>query len=252
MTKILKKTKLIPFNYEGVPFVAGFLIIGILLLFLFPPLGQIAILLAIGSIYFFRDPPRVPPLRDLTIAAAADGEIIAIKELCPPLALGLSQDYCWCISIRSSLFDVHVSRIPIDCKLEAVIYQASALIDAMYIAEEFDDQENIESIAEGEQNEYCAIRMMLNDGRDMAVVQMTSVLATKFSTMLKGRNILKSDELFGISCNVKEGEDMAIGERLGILHIGNRVDIYLPQGSLPTVLVGQKAISGETVIAQLT
>ena len=50
---------------------------------------------------------------------------------------------------------------------------------------------------------------------------------------------------------VSEGERLMVGQRFGLIRFGSRVDVYLPQGIAPLVCVGQRAIAGETVLADL-
>jgi phosphatidylserine decarboxylase len=51
---------------------------------------------------------------------------------------------------------------------------------------------------------------------------------------------------------VGEGASVAAGERIGLIRFGSRVDVYLPAGAKVLVSVGQTAIGGETVVAELT
>jgi phosphatidylserine decarboxylase len=55
-----------------------------------------------------------------------------------------------------------------------------------------------------------------------------------------------------IVCNVREGDQLQAGDRFGIIRFGSRTDVYLPEGVMPKVLVGQTMIGGETVLAELS
>jgi phosphatidylserine decarboxylase len=50
---------------------------------------------------------------------------------------------------------------------------------------------------------------------------------------------------------VNEGDFVAVGQRIGLIRFGSRVDVYLPKGTMPSVVLGQRAIAGETVIAEI-
>jgi phosphatidylserine decarboxylase len=50
---------------------------------------------------------------------------------------------------------------------------------------------------------------------------------------------------------VNEGEHLSAGQRFGLIRFGSRVDVYLPAGTEPRVLLGQKIVAGETVLAEL-
>jgi phosphatidylserine decarboxylase len=49
---------------------------------------------------------------------------------------------------------------------------------------------------------------------------------------------------------VKPGDMLAGGQRVGLIRFGSRVDVYLPPGTEPRVLLGQKVVAGETVLAE--
>ena len=82
-------------------------------------------------------------------------------------------------------------------------------------------------------NERNAIAMRLADGQDLAVVQIAGLIARR------------------ILCSVREGDHVAAGARFGIIRFGSRTDLYLPEGVLPLVCVGQTMTGGETVVADL-
>ncbi|MGH6926720.1 MAG: phosphatidylserine decarboxylase, partial [Dongiaceae bacterium] len=84
-----------------------------------------------------------------------------------------------------------------------------------------------------EPNERQAIRLRLEDGRDLAVVQIAGLVARR------------------IRCDLKAGQAVRTGARVCLIRFGSRLDIYLPEGVSSLVAVGQTAIAGETVVADL-
>ena len=50
---------------------------------------------------------------------------------------------------------------------------------------------------------------------------------------------------------VREGQALGTGERFGLIRFGSRLDVFLPDGGKPLVAVGQIAVAGETVLADL-
>ena len=209
-----------PLHPEGWPFVTAFAAVTLLLFWLWTPLGWIGTVFTIWCAYFFRDPERVSPDRAGVIASPADGLIVAIGDRTPPPKLGLSNDKYCCISIFMSVFDVHVNRMPLNATVEAVVYEAGAFFNAS------NDKAS-------EKNERNGLLLRLDDGRDMGVVQIAGLIARR------------------IVCNVKAGDRLAMGERFGIIRFGSRVDVYLPQGSKALVLVGQRTVAGETILAEV-
>jgi phosphatidylserine decarboxylase len=84
-----------------------------------------------------------------------------------------------------------------------------------------------------DENERMSIRVTMPDGRDIGFVQIAGLVARR------------------ILCDLREGQTVRTGERYGLIRFGSRCDIYLPEGVSPLVCVGQRAIGGETVLADL-
>ena len=84
-----------------------------------------------------------------------------------------------------------------------------------------------------EHNERMAVAMRLDDGRDLAFVQIAGLVARR------------------IVCDVAEGDRVRAGERVGMIRFGSRLDVYLPAGMEPLVIAGQRAFAGETVLADM-
>jgi phosphatidylserine decarboxylase len=169
--------------------------------------------------YFFRDPPRVTPVRDGLVVAPADGRVSQVTSASPPAELGLGEKSLPRISIFMSVFDCHVNRSPVAGKIEKVVYQPGKFFNA--------DLDKASS-----DNERNALVIAIPAAR-IAVVQIAGLVARR------------------IVCFVRPGQQIGAGERFGMIRFGSRVDVYLPEGVPPLVAVGQTATAGETVIADL-
>jgi phosphatidylserine decarboxylase len=216
---------LVPIHPDGWKFIAIFAVVTLLLLWLFPPLGWIAVLATMWCVYFFRDPWRVTPLRAGLVISPADGRIISIAPAVPPAELGMGPAPLMRIGIFLNVFDVHVNRVPLGGKIVKLAYHKGKFLNASF------DKAS-------DENERMAIRIAPADNEpgtepgagDLAVVQIAGLVARR------------------IVCDLREGETVITGQRFGIIRFGSRTDIYLPAGIVPTVIVGQRAIGGETVI----
>lgn len=211
---------LAPVHRDGHKFVAIGLIATLVFFFVWPPLGWIAALITAWIIYFFRDPDRVTPLRDGLIVAPADGKVSLIEKVRPPIELGLGEEERVRVSIFLSVFDVHIQRAPLAGRIARSIYVPGAFLNA-----ELDKA--------SEENERRTIVIETASGLSVAVVQIAGLVARRIVTF------------------VAEGDSIGVGERFGLIRFGSRVDTYLPPGAFPAVAVGQRAIGGETVLADL-
>jgi phosphatidylserine decarboxylase len=188
-----------------------------------PLSGQLSCVLSLFAVwcgYFFRDPQRVTPTRPGLLVSPADGKITAITEAVPPPELGLGEASVTRISIFLSVFDVHINRVPIDSTVEAKIYRPGKHINACLDKASTD-------------NESLGMRLRLADGRAIGVVQIAGLIARRIVSW------------------VREGESVRGGARFGMIKFGSRVDVYLPAGVNPLVIVGQYMAGGETVLADL-
>jgi phosphatidylserine decarboxylase len=210
-----------PIHREGYRFVAIFLIVT-LVLFLagFEALGWLAAVLTLWCAYFFRDPERVTPVRAGLIISPADGRISAITETAPPTELDLGSIPRQRISIFMNVFDVHVNRSPVEGRIARIAYVKGKFFNA-----ELD-----KSSADNERQAFT-VEMA---GHRIGVVQIAGLLA---------RRIVRF---------VEEGDTVEAGQRIGLIRFGSRVDIYLPEGQMPLVCLGQRVIAGETILADLT
>lgn len=214
-------TVLVPINRAGWPFIAIFAVVTAVLAFVAEPLGWIGAIATAWCAYFFRDPDRVVPARDGLLVAPADGTVQMIVPAVPPRELGMGDEPRVRVSIFLNVFDVHINRTPAAGTVETVAYHPGKFLNAAL------DKAS-------EENERAAVRMRLDDGRDVAFVQIAGLVARR------------------IICRLENGQRVAAGERYGLIRFGSRTDLFLPPGVQPQVIVGQKTIGGETVIADLT
>jgi phosphatidylserine decarboxylase len=213
------RSQLAPVHREGVPFIAALAAASLLLLWLWSPLGWLAAMATAWCAYFFRDPPRVTPIRDGIIVAPADGRVSRIANAVPPKELGLGERALPRISIFMSVFDCHVNRSPVAGKIERIVYQHGAFVNA-----------DLDKASDS--NERNSIVIASGNGR-VGVVQIAGLIARR------------------IVCFVREGATLGAGERIGMIRFGSRVDVYLPSGVRVLVGEGQVAIAGETILADL-
>jgi phosphatidylserine decarboxylase len=214
------RSQLAPIHPEGYPFVGGFALVSLVLLWLWPPLGWIATFATLWCAYFFRDPQRVTPVRDGIMVAPADGRVSRFANAVPPKELDLGERPLPRISIFMSVFDCHVNRSPLAGRIERMVYHAGAFLSADLDKASEDNERNAFVIATG-------------TGQRIAVIQIAGLVARRIVPF------------------VREGETVGAGQRIGMIRFGSRVDVYLPEGARALVAEGQTAIAGETVIADL-
>lgn len=211
---------LAPVHPDGHKFVAIGAVATLLFFLLWPPLGWLFALITAWIVYFFRDPVRVVPMRDGLIVAPADGKVSAIEVVQPPSELGLGTEPRTRISIFLSVFDVHINRAPIAGQITRTVYIPGTFVNAALDKASEDNERRVWQIESG-------------DGVKIGVVQIAGLVA---------RRIVNFKD---------EGDAIGKGERFGLIRFGSRVDTYLPEGSAPLVSIGQRAIGGETILADL-
>ncbi len=189
------------------------------------PLGA----LTLGILAFFRDPQRVTPQTDRFVVAPADGLVTLIQKVPPPRELslddgsgvtGLGETPVTRISIFMSVFDVHINRAPIGGTVRRVVY-----IPGKFVNADLDKA--------SEENERQHILIDRGDGTAIGFTQIAGLVARRIVPF------------------VKPGDMLAAGQRVGLIRFGSRVDVYLPEGTEPRVLLGQRVIAGETVLAAI-
>ena len=187
-------------------------------------LGWLCVGATIWVASFFRDPVRTTPRSDKLIVSPADGLITMIAKVPPPPELrgaeALPDGEYTRVSIFMSVFDVHINRSPISGRVRRVAYVPGKFINA-----------DLDKASEDNERQYLLI-----EGADGLMVGFTQIAG------LVARRILAF---------VREGDLVEAGQRIGIIRFGSRVDVYLPAGTGPRVLLGQRAIAGETVLAEV-
>ncbi len=213
------RAQLVPIHPEGYPFIGIFAFVTLILFWLWAPLGWIALGLTIWCVLFFRDPPRVTPVREGLVIAPADGKISMIVNAVPPKELDLGDRPLPRVSIFMSVFNCHVNRSPVAGRIDRIVYRPGKFLNA-----------DLDKASED--NERNSLVVATAAGR-IGVVQIAGLVARRIVSF------------------VKEGQAIGAGERFGLIRFGSRVDVYLPDGVRPLVGPGQSAVGGETVLADL-
>jgi phosphatidylserine decarboxylase len=213
------RSQLSPIHPQGYPFVGGFALASLILFLIWAPLGWIGTVATLWCAYFFRDPPRVTPVRDGIVVAPADGRVSQITNALPPAELGLSDRPLPRISIFMSVFDCHVNRSPVSGRIERVVYRPGKFLSADLDKASEDNERNAFVIAA--------------PGFRIGVIQIAGLVARRIVPFSR------------------EGDLVAAGQRIGMIRFGSRVDVYLPEGTRALAAEGQIAIAGETVLADL-
>jgi phosphatidylserine decarboxylase len=216
----LLKRVFVPIHPAGWPFIALFALIAVGLCYLAQPLGILGAVLTLWCIYFFRNPPRVTPVRPGLVISPADGVVERIDSAAPPPELGMGSEPMARIAVFMNVFDVHVNRSPVDGTVSGLSYRPGKFFNASL------DKASVD-------NERQSLRITTADGVNIAVCQIAGLIARR------------------ILCDVGEGQPIKAGERFGMIRFGSRVDVYLPQGTAILAVTGQRAVAGETVLADL-
>ena len=181
-------------------------------------LGLIGLVLTIWVYYFFRDPERVIIDNDSYLVSPADGEVIKVEEVDGPKELGLENKKFNKISIFMNVFDCHVNRTPCGGKIEEILYKPGKFLNA-----------SLDKASEDNERNYFKIKDTENN--DIIVVQIAGLVARR------------------IVCESNKDQELKQGDRIGMIRFGSRADVYY-ENYQPLVKVGQKAISGETLLAK--
>jgi len=173
---------------------------------------------------FFRDPIRTTPRGPGLVVAPADGLITMIATVPPPREMagpdGLGDRPMTRVSIFMSVFDVHINRTAIPGTIKRVVYISGKFLNA-----------DLDKASE--ENERQHILVEGHDGTRIGFTQIAGLVARRIIPF------------------VKPGDIVASGQRVGLIRFGSRVDVYLPDGTLPRVTLGQRTVAGETVIAKI-
>ena len=173
------------------------------------------------SALFFRHPPRVPPTRPGVVVAPADGRVTLLDTVVPPAELGIGDTPMTRISIFLSVFDAHVQRAPVAGQVIAVVHKPGQFQSA--------DKDTA-----SEANERNSMWLRTEDGVDIVAVQIAGLVARR------------------IVCSAHAGDKLGRGDTYGLIRFGSRLDTYFPTDARVLVESGQRAIGGETILAELS
>ena len=207
-----------PIHTEGYKFLVISVIVTLVLLAFSGFLGTIGILLTIWVYYFFRDPERIIIGDDNYLVSPADGEVIKVEEVDGPKEVGLENQKFKKISIFMNVFDCHVNRTPCSGTVEEILYKPGKFLNASFDKASEDNERNYYKIKD-------------NAGNNIIVVQIAGLIARR------------------IVCETNNGQTLNQGDRIGMIRFGSRADVYY-ENYEPLVKVGQKTISGETLLAK--
>ena len=221
--RAIREEMLVPIHRAGWPFIALFAAITVIIGLAFEPFFWLGVPATLWCVYFFRNPLRVTPSDPLAVIAPADGRVLSVGEAELPPELNLPDGRWRCISIFMNVFDVHVNRSPISGEVADTRYVKGAFVNASL------DKANID-------NERLALVLNTHNNSvpQIGCVQIAGLVARR------------------ILCDVDIGDRLNAGQVYGLIRFGSRVDVWLPLSAEPLVLVGQRTLAGETVLAKLS
>ncbi len=211
----------VPMHPEGQKFVAIFAGVSVALGLIWTPLFWVGLGATIWCYYFFRDPVRVVPQNDDLVLSPADGVVSLIEQVVPPAEFGMGDAPLTRVSVFMNVFNCHVNRAPLAGTIRSITYHKGKFVNA-----------SLDKASE--HNERNGLSIETAKGVTIGVVQIAGLIARR------------------IVCFVEAGDDIAAGHRFGLIRFGSRLDVYLPAGVKPTICIGQTAVAGETVLADLS
>ena len=199
---------------EGVPIIGLLTVVSLCFAILdWWPAALVALVALWFSVHFFRDPERVVPQEKGLAVSPADGRIIRIEKRTDPM----NGEERLCISIFMNIFSVHVNRAPVSGTVIGIRYLPGKFFNASLDKASRD-------------NERCAYALKADDG-DFVMVQIAGLIARRIVSYAEPGDMGKK------------------GERIGMIKLGSRVDLYLPPNYAPRVVVGQKVFAGQSIVA---
>ncbi|MBV9703836.1 MAG: phosphatidylserine decarboxylase [Methylobacteriaceae bacterium] len=213
------RRQIVPVHPEGYIFIVGFAVVALFLDWLWTPLGWIGAIATLWCVYFFRDPSRVTPVREGLVIAPADGIVSSVGFYVPPPELGLGDRPMQRVSVFMSIFDCHVNRAPVTGRIVRIAYKPGLFLNAD-LDKASEDNERNGLVIESAQARF-------------GVVQIAGLVARRIVTF------------------VREGQTIGMGDRFGLIRFGSRLDVYFPAGASLLAGLGQRAVAGETVLADL-
>ena len=205
---------------EGYKFLAISGVITVILWLMSNFFGFIFVIITIWVYYFFRDPDRTIIQDDNFLVSPADGIISGIKEISGPVELGLENQTFTRVSVFMNVFDCHVNRSPVSGKIEDIFYKPGKFLNASLDKASDENERNYFKIKDNKTQE------------EIVVVQIAGLIARRIVTQ------------------TEKNQELAQGERIGMIRFGSRVDLYFNKRKI-MVKVGQNVIAGESLIAQI-
>ncbi len=219
--KSFKDEVFVPIHPAGWPFIFLFILVSAAISYFWIVFVLPGIILSLWCVYFFRNPKRTTPISDYLVVSPADGRILSTGVAPVPEDLDLPTGEWRRISIFMNVFDVHVNRSPVAGKVVATAYHKGTFFNA-----------SLDKASE--QNERQNMVVEMASGQKVGVVQIAGLVA---------RRILLESAV---------GDHLNVGQQYGIIRFGSRVDVWLPATTPVNVLVGQTAIAGESILADLS
>ncbi len=209
-----------PLHREGYRMLAIAVIITMLLILINKILGVIGFVLTVWVYYFFRDPERYPINDDGFLVSPADGVISLIVNVRGPKELNMENKEFQRVSVFMNVFDCHVNRVPVSGKIDEIFYKPGKFFDASLDKASEDNERNL-------------IKYSNKLGKTFAIVQIAGLVARR------------------IVCEVKEGQNLNQGDRIGIIRFGSRVDLYFDNDYILLAKQGQTVVAGESLLAKI-
>jgi phosphatidylserine decarboxylase len=209
-----------PIHREGYRMLVIAVIVTMLLILINKLLGVIGFILTIWVYYFFRDPERYPINDDSFLVSPADGVISLITNVRGPKELNMENKEYQRVSVFMNVFNCHVNRVPVTGKIDEIFYKPGKFIDASLDKASEDNERNL-------------IKYSNNSGKTFAIVQIAGLVARR------------------IVCEVKQGQNLNQGDRIGIIRFGSRVDLYFDNDYKLLAKQGQTVVAGESLLAKI-
>lgn len=211
----------VPMHPEGLKFVTIFAAISVALGLLWGPLFWVGMVLTVWCYYFFRNPVRSVPQNDDLILSPADGIVNLITTMVPPADMGLGDEERVRVSVFMNVFNCHVNRAPVAGEFSNISYHKGKFVNA-----------SLDKASE--HNERNSLTITRPDGLKIGVIQIAGLVARR------------------IVCFTTVGAQTDAGVVFGLIRFGSRLDVFLPVGVQPKVVLGQNAVAGETALADLS
>lgn len=210
---------LVPIHRAGWPFLAIAAVITLVLTAVSKVFFWPCLILTAWVAYFFRDPERHTPQSDDLVITPADGVVQSIERAVPPAEMEMGEAPLQRVAVFMNVFDVHINRSPVKGTITKKSYRPGLFLNASL------DKASVD-------NERMSYRVTMASGEHVVLVQIAGLVARR------------------IVAFSQEDDPVEQGQRVGLIRFGSRCDIYLPDGFVPTCLIGQRMVAGETILAR--